>query len=266
LKIVDPDTGKIIFVDPKDAIGEEAGFGSSKPDVVLSDDGVDVAARNFNATGKFPALSRSPEIIARILDRASDLQKESGKSAEQILDEQQQFRANETSLKAIEKQRTLVSAFEKTAQKNMDLAVELGKKVGRTGSPIVNRGLINFRQKITGDPATSQFVNAIIASRTEYAKVLSGATGAAGITDSARTEAEELFNKATSQKTLEAVVQTAKQEMKNRLDSFEEQKKEFQVGGRRVDFGSVSDQTEDVSKMTDDKIRERLGLVNGTLP
>ena len=253
VKVIIGEDGLPRYVLAEDALGEQAPTGF-KPEIEFTDDALEVSAATYRLTGKIPSgLSRQPGVVANILDRARTQARDQGLDVDQALDVQQEFKANQLGLSALERQRTLVGAFEKTAIKNMDLAVRLGKKVGRSGSPIVNEGLIAFKKNILGDPDTTAFVNAIIASRTEYAKVLSGATGAAGITDSARTEAKELFDSAFNQETLERVVEVARQEMTNRMDSFAEQKKEFTIGKRKVDFGrpeTIDDFFKPMSQMT----------------
>lgn len=197
--------------------------------VNLTPEGLNLAAESFKTKGQMiPGLSRSPQTAGNIVNQAALLGSNGGNSPADIMQGQQDYKANQVGLSALVKQQQMVGAFEKTAIKNLDLALERGSKVDRTGSPLINKGIIAFNQGVRGDPETASFVNALIAARTEYAKVLSGATGAQGITDSARHEAEDLFSKATSQETLGAVIATAKQEMANRMSSFDEQKAELQ--------------------------------------
>jgi hypothetical protein len=130
------------------------------------------------------------------------------------------FNSSKSAMAALQKQSALVDAYEKTAGMNLDLANSFvngpGKTLDETGSPLLNRALLHFQQHITGDPATQQFVNALTTSRDEYARVISAATGAQGITDAGRTEANNLFPDSISPQQLGPAILTAKQEMENR--------------------------------------------------
>jgi hypothetical protein len=194
----------------------------------LTGGGLDFAAEKFRQTGQMPTIARSPNQQVKIINRAAELAQANGDSATAAVLGQQANKAGQMALGQLTKQKTLVGAFEKTANKNLDLALQLSDKVDRTGSPIINKGIIHFKQGISGDPDTAAFVNALTSARTEYAKVLSGATGASGVTDSARKESEELFNTAQNPEQLKAAIATAKQEMANRMSSFDQQASELQ--------------------------------------
>jgi hypothetical protein len=130
------------------------------------------------------------------------------------------FTSSKTAMAALQKQSSMVDAYEKTAGMNLDLANSYvngpGKTLDETGSPLLNKALLHWQQHITGDPATQQFVNALTTSRDEYARVISAATGAQGITDAGRTEAQNLFPDSISPQQLGPAIMTAKQEMENR--------------------------------------------------
>lgn len=237
---------------PKPTGYKPAPTAGNMSDADLSPEGLDLAAETYRTTGKLPTgLYRNKTALVRVIGRAAELAKAQGDDAKATVLGQQAFSASKGALTAISRQEAMVGAFEKTALKNLLLARDLGRKVDRTGSPIVNKALLAFRQGVTGDPETAAFVNALVAARTEYAKVLSGATGAQGITDSARHEAEDLFSKATNQEALERIMQVAEQEMANRMASFREQKAELQrnMGGQAPEH--ASEVTPDVQALLD---------------
>lgn len=200
----------------------------------LTDKALDIAAQRWGTTGELPpGSSRSPVQAAKIQNRWAELSEANGDTAGAAAARMAAGHSAKLGLNALTKQKSLTGAFEKTAQKNIDLTLELSNKLDRSGSPIINKGILNWRQNITGDPDTAAFVNALTAARTEYAKVLSGATGATGITDAARHEAEDLFSKISNAETLRTVFDVAKREMANRMTSFDEQSAELaqQLGG-----------------------------------
>lgn len=226
--VVGPD-GKPTYVNKTDAIGKRP-YEKPSANVILNGSaglqggGLDLAAQTYLQTGTMPSgLSRVPGASLKIVERAAQLAAENGDTAKTAVLNRQAVAAGKAALSKLTTQKALVGAFEKTAMKNMELAASLSSELARSGSPLLNRAIMSFRQGVTGDPQTAKFVNALIAARTEYAKVLSGATGASGITDSARAEADHLFSSVSNDETLQAVLQVARQEMGNRMSSFDEQ-------------------------------------------
>lgn len=222
--------GKMPYQAPQRASAASAKATDASGNAIdMSPEGLDLAAETYRSTGKLPTgLFRVPGAVVRVINRASELSAAAGEDAKATMLRQQSFNAQKTALAQVVKQKNMVGAFEKTAQRNMELAHQLSAKVDRSGVPLLNKAIMHFKQNVTGDPDTAAFVNALIAARTEYAKVLSGATGAQGITDSARREAEDLFSKATSPAQLDAVMQTATAEMANRMAAFDDQIAEMQ--------------------------------------
>jgi hypothetical protein len=79
-----------------------------------------------------------------------------------------------------------------------------------------------------------RFNAALTSALNEYAKVLSGATGAAGISDAARREAHDLLNTANTPEQVVGIVDIMKREMANREAGFAEQEAQLKetMGGR----------------------------------
>lgn len=132
------------------------------------------------------------------------------------------YAANRQGLGRLITQRSLVQSFERTARSNLQLAQRLSREVPRSDWPLINRALLTGQIQ-TGNTATARYINALIGARTEYAKVLSGATGAQGLTDSARHEAEEMFSQYASPEMIDGLVDVAGQEMDNRIRAFDDQ-------------------------------------------
>jgi hypothetical protein len=189
----------------------------------LDPDTLELTAQDYLKTGKLPPLFRDNATKMKIMNRAAALAKEQGNDAAAAVIGRQTFGANKQALGKVTAQKNMVGAFEKTFQKNLDLALSQSDKVDRTGSPLLNKAIIHWNSHVTGDPETKGFINALTTARDEYAKILSGATGAAGITDAGRKEAEELFSKVDSPETLKYVAEVARQEAGNRMTSFDEQ-------------------------------------------
>jgi len=211
---------------------------STQAAAALTGDSLDDQAEYFRQTHQLPAgAGRSPAMAARIMNRAAELARAKGQDNEAVAIMQQSAQATRGAVAAVQRQKGLLGSAERTAGMNLDLAVQAGTKVDRTGSPMINKVIQHFRTGVTSDPETRVFVNSLITARNEYARVVSGATGATGITDSARSEAKELFDTIDSQETLRKVVAYAKKEMRNRMSGFDQQLNELR-GNMAGDLGS----------------------------
>jgi hypothetical protein len=211
----------------------------------LDPETMDLVAQDYLKTGKLPPLYRDNQTKMKIMNRAAQLAKANGDDASAAIIGRQTFGANRASLNKVSAQKNMVGAFEKTFQKNLDLALSMSDKVDRTGSPLINKALISWKTGVAGDPETKGYINALTTARDEYAKILSGATGAAGITDAGRKEAEELFSKIDSPETLKYVAEVARQETGNRMTSFDEQINELTgaMGNAKPDASPNKPQT-----------------------
>lgn len=198
---------------------------------------VDQAAERYRLTGQLPPVgfgSAGQVIRGQIISRAADQATQMGDTATAAAYRQVANKANETALAAVTKQQQMVGSFEQTALANMGLAEGALGKVGLSGSPILNRAIVSWKQHVAGDPDTAAYVNALTTAQNEYAKVLSGATGATGITDSARREAANLFSQINSPAQIHAVFNMARQEMANRMNAFQSQQAQLRgmiIGG-----------------------------------
>lgn len=211
------------------------GGGSVSLNLGSNTDGVvDNLARRFNLTGQLPTgISRDRALVREIYTRAAQLAQEDGLTPEQAAFNGANYQANSGGLRSLARQRTLVQSFERTALSNLELAQRLSREVPRSQYPLVNQALMTG-QRQAGDTAVARYVNALIGARTEYAKVLSGATGAAGLTDSARAEAEEMFSTYATPEQIDGLIDVARQEMHNRIQAFDDQEaylREQMTGG-----------------------------------
>lgn len=212
---------------------------------LLTPEGKDLAAQEYLNTGKLPpGLGKaSAGINAQIVSRAAEIARANGNDAQAASLGRAAFIASKTALGALTKQRTMVGAFERTALKNLEIAVEESQKVDRTGVPVVNRWLLAGKKNLAGDVEVGRFHAALTSALNEYAKVLSGATGAAGISDAARREAESLISTANTPEQVIGIADIMKREMANRESGFAEQEaqlKETMTGRPAVPVAPAS--------------------------
>jgi hypothetical protein len=98
-----------------------------------SEEGIDLAATQYYQTGKMPSVGNNPTLRAKILSRAAELAKESGDTNKEVILRGQANQANASALTNLTKQKTAVSAYERTAQANADMALKLSDEVGSHG-------------------------------------------------------------------------------------------------------------------------------------
>lgn len=193
-------------------------------DEPLSDKDLDYAAELFNRTGQMPAIgfgTNAGKERKRILSRAQQLSSSAGKTVGDVLSDRAGVKAGQSSLTQLTRQMGMVNSFKQTAVMNAKMVLELAPKGGAQGqSPIINQWIQAGRRKIAGNPDVAAFDTALVTFKNEYAKIMSGATGAAGITDAARKEADELIGKADTQEQLQAIIGIMIQEMDNREKSI----------------------------------------------
>lgn len=198
---------------------------------LLGEDAITQAANDFRTTGTMPALGMGNQLDrARILNKAAELAKAEGKTAEESTLWKLANKAKLGAVSQLEKQATMVGAFEKTANSNLDLALSLSNKVDRTGAPVFEKWIQAGRKGLAGSPEVAQFHAANETFLNEYAKIMSGSMGNTPISDAARANAHEILNSAFTKEQYQAVMKTLKTEMQNRIKGFDDQRKEIMGG------------------------------------
>jgi len=158
-----------------------------------------------------------------ILNRAAKMS--AGKDPTQARIDQLSNKADAIALTQLRKQQTAGENFEKTALKNADMAVDFSEKMDRTGTPVFNKWLQAGRRG-TGSVEAANFDAANNSFVEEYAKVMTGSTGGAAATDSARQRAHELLDTSMTKEQYRSNVEVLKKEMANRVQSYREQSEE----------------------------------------
>jgi hypothetical protein len=200
-----------------------------------SEEGIDLAATQYYQTGKMPAVGNNPTLRAQILQRAAQIAKDSGDTNKEVVLRGQANQANASALTTLTKNKTAVSAYERTAQANGDLALKLSDETDRTGMPVVNRWINAGRKEVEGDPSIAKFNAANESFVNEYAKVISGGMGNTPVSDSARQHAHEMLSTAMTKEQYKQVIAVLKQEMSNRMSGFDQEELSLRtnlIGGK----------------------------------
>ena len=197
---------------------------------LLDENGIDYVAQDYRRNGSSVLSRFSATDKAKVINKASELAKADGNTSEAESLQRFSIHANQIALNQLTKQEQLVVAYEKTADKQLNLLVELGRKVPKTDWPIVNSALMKGEKNIAGSPAANNFLSSAIATQGEFAKILSGSTSAAGATDASRREAADMISPYMSEEQLESLVPNLKREMEFRKQGYVEQKAELLKG------------------------------------
>lgn len=230
----DPNSPPEVVARAKQALSllaEQAKAGRAQTGVNLTPETVQGLAQYYGTTGELPPLGMGAAAAgqrAQILNRVF-----AGGNTPNIASSKADYRSNASALTALQRQASQTQAFERTATSNLDIAQDLSDKVGRSGSPILNRWILAAKGRVAGDEDTQAFEAAVQTAVNEYAKVVTnnGATGS--VTDSARREYDRILSSATNPTAFKQVVGVLKQEMNNRIQGFS-----AEIGSRRQAIGN----------------------------
>jgi len=188
----------------------------------LTPDAQEMAAQQYLRTGQLPPMGMSrygAQTRAAIINRATELAKTGGLGLDSQTQRTMLAKANQTEMNRIQAQRGPVLAFARTADKNLDVALEMSDKVDRTGVTVFNRWLSGGR-KGTGDVDVVRFHAAVVTASTEYARVMSGGSVTS---DKAREEASGIISQWYTQEQFRGVADIMRRDMKNRESAYDEQ-------------------------------------------
>jgi hypothetical protein len=193
----------------------------------LSSDAIELRARQF-IDGNEMALKNLPRsragmaVMNAIINRASDIAKEKGLSAEEVNARAQKFKATTAGAQILGKREGTLAGAIANVQATAPIVAELSSQIDRTQFPLINKIIIAGREQ-TGDPKIIRLGIALNTATTNYARAQGG--GNSQLTDTARHEAQQLLQMAYSDGQLQAGVDQLLIEM---------QREKYQVG-RAID-------------------------------
>ena len=190
--------------------------------VNLSPAGMDLAANNYRLTGQLPSsMSRDPKVVQAIINHAAELDQQNG--GEGIASNKASLQANAQSLKSLQKNFDQVSAFENTANKNLDLFVNKLSQIPDLGTKFANVPMRMINERMIGTANYQAMKAAQQTAASEVAKVLSSANASGVLSDSQKKEAEDVLSGNLSMAAAVKVAQTLKQDFANRHQSYQQQ-------------------------------------------
>ena len=201
------------------AVSIASGGGSRGAEPTLGDTEIDRLAQQYNDTGAMPkgiTPRFSPQTWARIQARAAALP--GGDKA--LASSGGEYKGNVASTQKQQILLDLTKSWEVTGKANLGVLKGISTQLVDSGSPLANKPLRYIYEQAAGDPVVTKFKAAHAAVVNEYAKILSGATGSAGVTDSARHEAEGMLPLNATPQQIAAAADVLELDAGNRLGAL----------------------------------------------
>jgi hypothetical protein len=217
-------TGKVEPVDDAPAGLSKLGAGGQAGQAKATPDAIYDAAREYRETSKMPALGlNSGGVRTQILNEAARQRRLEKVTVEADIAHAAGVTADSRSLNNLQKQADAAESFEATAKKNFELALSLAPKGVPTNlGPFINKWVQGGAIAL-GDKNIPPYIAALLTGADEYAKVMSGSTGAQGSTVDSRRVAAELFSGAYNVDQIRNVIEgVAYKDMDNRTQSYAE--------------------------------------------
>lgn len=134
-------------------------------------------------------------------------------------------RAKQQAYSQIQKQGTIMTANEQKTISDFELLKQAGVKMNnaswQVAIPAINAWLRTGQIALTGNSAVNNYIGLLTTTLTNYAKVVSGQSTMAGVTQFANQEIQGLISKGLSTQTVNDYIENvAKPEMKNTIDGY----------------------------------------------
>lgn len=178
----------------------------------------------------------------------------------QLLTGRADVRATQTALSRLQTVYSQTLVNEQNARKNFALSKQLGQRMDKesiqVAIPLLNEWVRTGEVRLSGNPAVNNFMSNLQNTMTEYAKVVTGQTGGAAVTDSARSEMQQLLNRGLSTDTInDWIDNVAGPDMSNRITSYQETIQGLQEQMKGVGASPASTGIEELEFGPDGKLR-----------
>jgi hypothetical protein len=171
--------------------------------------------------GKFPPIGRSANAIAMnrdLMNRYGELHPNAS-----IPQNSAEYKSASASLSKLQTNFSQVQAFEGTADRNLDLLMQVAAKIPDLGTRFANIPLRSINAQMIGTDNMAAFKTILNTSQTETAKVLNSANASGILSDSARHEMQEIIDGNLPFSALGASRNIIKQEFGNRSQAYQDQ-------------------------------------------
>ena len=183
------------------------------PALVPSGDALTMAARKYLADGTLPAMGMGQAGAAArvaVMNEAAKIDPRASLAANKAT-----YGADTKNLANLQKTEGTLSAFEKTAGKNLDQFLSLADKIPDTGVPWLNQPIRAVNDKALGSADQAAFNAARDVALREIARVTNDPKLSGVLSDAARKEVSALSPSAATFAQIKSVAQVLKQDMAN---------------------------------------------------
>jgi hypothetical protein len=188
----------------------------------LTPEAMSMAAQEYLVTGKMPQMAWGDKASrAIILNQAASIANGLGISGYDLARIQAGFGASKSALTQMTKASAVVEGFEKTLEKNIKVAEDASDKALISAIPILNKWALTGSTAVGGTDAP-KYVTALLTVADQYAKILSGGTGAAPASDTTRKQALDIIQKGFNSGQVRGVFDIIRTDSRNRLDANRE--------------------------------------------
>ena len=206
------------------------GSGKAPEDVAkqfgMSPTAFDQTAEKYWTTGSLPPIGRGgggQALNKALMNRAAELHPEGAIAANSA-----EYKANSESLKKLQSSYDTVTAFENTANKNINMLKNIAKKVPDLGTKFANVPVRMVTGNMIGTDNMSAFKTALLPVQTEAAKILNSANLSGQLSDSSRHELQEIVDGNVPYSALVASLNVLQQDFESRKSSTKDQIDEIQ--------------------------------------
>ena len=206
----------------QDAVAQRNATLASRGGSSLDPETIKFAAQGYLVSGSMPQMAWGDKASrAMILNQAAKIASDAGLSGYDVKAIQAGYGASKSALMQLSKVAAATSANEKTLEKNMDVALKASDDALVSALPFLNKWYQSGSTKLGAEGAPA-YAAALVTVADMYAKILSGATGAAPASDASRRQALELIQTGFNKGQVKSVFDIIRTEARNRVDSNQE--------------------------------------------
>lgn len=207
-----------------------------------SEDALNYAAQVYREKGTLPTLGMGKagaQFRMKVIQRAAEQAKAEGGGAAQDIGTQSAIKGDTSSLTNISRIADSAEAYENTALQNMKIVREKMPAGAVSIGPWLGKWVQSGRVGV-GGADVPPYAAALTTVANEYAKVMSGSTGAQGSTVDSRKEAAEMLNSAQTPEQVNAVLDVMSRDMANKKESYKGQRDEIQKRIQGAGLGNAA--------------------------
>jgi hypothetical protein len=190
----------------------------------LDDNAMDIVALTYLKTGAMPNLGMGAQDLRKsILNRAGQLSNQAGTSPDEVVANRFANKADAASLNRQTAMLDAVTAFENTADKNLQMFLTTAKPVVDSGSPLLNRPLRAVATAGLGSQELAAYNAARQVAVVEVGRVLNNPNLVGVLSDTAREEVSRLIKPDATLGQVYAAANILRQDMQNRKGAVQQQ-------------------------------------------